>query len=194
MKKVYIVLSQTGTLLSRLIRLKTGAEYAHSSIALDENLRKMYSFGRLYPYIAFIGGFVRESKYFGTFRRFKKTQVSIFEIDVTDKQYEEISNNINFIKYNKKNYRFNILGLFLAGINKKNDRENTFYCAEFVKYILTKSGVDVSYLPDVIKPEDFKKLENATLIYKGYLKEYPTEKINIIDYLKTITIDQKIRI
>lgn len=194
MKKIYVVLSQTGTLLSRIIQLRTGAEYAHSSIALNENLTRMYSFGRLHPYIAFIGGFVRESKYFGTFRRFKNTQVSIFEIELTDKQYEEILNNIELIRKNKKNYRFNILGLFLAGINKQNNRENYFYCAEFVKYILSKSGVDVSYLPEIIKPEDFKKLENAILIYRGYLKDYSKEKVNIINYLKTITTDKKITI
>ena len=41
MKKIYVVLSHTGTLLSRIIRLNTGAEYTHASIALDENLRKI---------------------------------------------------------------------------------------------------------------------------------------------------------
>ncbi len=38
MKKIYIVLAHTGTLLSRIIRIRTGAEYTHSSIALDEDL------------------------------------------------------------------------------------------------------------------------------------------------------------
>ena len=50
MKKIYIVLAHTGTLLSRIIKMKTGAEYTHSSIALDENLDEMYSFGRKYSY------------------------------------------------------------------------------------------------------------------------------------------------
>lgn len=55
MKKIYIVLAHTGTLLSRIIKIRTGAEYTHSSIALDEDLEQMYSFGRKYSYIAFYG-------------------------------------------------------------------------------------------------------------------------------------------
>ena len=42
MEKIYIVLAHTGTLLSRLIKMRTGAEYTHVSIALDENLKNMY--------------------------------------------------------------------------------------------------------------------------------------------------------
>ena len=60
LRKIYIVLSFTGTILSRIVRFYTRKEYSHVSIALDENLDEMYSFGRLNPYNAFIGGFVHE--------------------------------------------------------------------------------------------------------------------------------------
>ena len=30
----------------------------------------------------------------------------------------------------------------------------------------------MKYLPDVIKPEDFKKVKDVKLIYKGKLKDY----------------------
>ena len=60
MRKVYLVLTYTGTILSRIVKLYTRKEYSHVSIALDENLEEMYSFGRVNPYIAFIGGFVHE--------------------------------------------------------------------------------------------------------------------------------------
>ena len=42
-------------------------------LELDEDLTKMYSFGRLYPYNPFLGGFVHEGLDRGTFKRFKKT-------------------------------------------------------------------------------------------------------------------------
>lgn len=192
MKKVYVIMSHTGTILSRLIRINTGAEYTHVSISLDENLRRMYSFGRIYPHIAFIGGFVRESKHYGTFKRFKNTEVSILELEVTERQYAEITENIFYIRKNKKKYRFNILGLVIAGLNKKRNKENYFYCAEFVKYILNKGNVDLSNLPEVIKPEDFKNLKNANVIYKGYLRDYEVEKINLISLIKTIASDKTI--
>ena len=49
-KKIYIVLTYSGTILSRIIRAYTGDEYSHVSIALDKDLEEMYSFGRLNPY------------------------------------------------------------------------------------------------------------------------------------------------
>jgi len=71
-KKIYIVLTYTGTILSKVIRVYTRAEYCHVSLSLDKRLRKMYSFGRLNPYNPFIGGFVHEGINVGTFKRFKK--------------------------------------------------------------------------------------------------------------------------
>lgn len=185
MKKVYIVLAHTGTILSRIIKIVTGAEYTHASIALDEDLEKMYSFGRKYSYIAFIGGFVKEGNSFGTFKRFYNTEISVYELEVTNEQYEKACERIEYVKEHKDEYRFNILGLALAGINKKVSREKTFYCAEFVRAVLEKSGVDTSELPKVIKPEHFKELVGVKLIYKGLFKTYKNRNKNkeFIEYL-----------
>ena len=68
MKKVYIVLTNTGTFLSRIVTVYTRKEFSHVSISLDENLNYMYSFGRLNAYNPFIGGFVHESPKYGTFK------------------------------------------------------------------------------------------------------------------------------
>ena len=189
MKKIYIVLAHTGTLLSRIIKMKTGAEYTHSSIALDENLDEMYSFGRKYSYIAFIGGFVKEGASFGTYKRFYNTEISIFELNVTYEQYNKIQEIIEYVKLHKDEYKFNILGLFLAGFNRKRKQEKTYYCAEFVKKVLEKADVDVSNLPEVIKPENFKNLKDAKLIYKGLLKEY--NKNNYMEYLLEMLFRKK---
>ena len=61
--------------------------------------------------------------------------------------------------------------------------ENSFYCAEFVKYVLDKSDIK-NNLPEMIKPEDFKKLENSSIIYDGLLKNYQSSAININEKLK----------
>lgn len=175
MKKIYIVLAHTGTLLSRIIKMRTGAEYTHSSISLDEDLKQMYSFGRKYSYIAFLGGFVREGTDFGTYKRFYKTEVSVFELPVTDEQYSIINEKINYMKEHKKEYRFNVLGLFLAGFNKRLQFNKTYSCAEFVKKILEIADIDTSELPEIIKPEHFKNLSNTKLIYKGKLKKYKAD-------------------
>lgn len=178
MKELYIVLTSTGTILSRIIKFYTKDRYSHISIALDENLKGMYSFGRLNPYNAFIGGFVQEGIDIGTFKRFKNTRTEIYVLKGTDEQYEKASEIIRKMNKMRERYKFNIIGLFLAGFNKRLEIKDSFYCAEFVKYVLSNSDVkNVKNLPLLIKPEDFKKLEGLELIYTGLLCEYKSEEV-----------------
>lgn len=169
--KIYIVVTRTGTFLSNLIKIYTKDEFTHSSISLDKELNQMYSFGRLNPYNPFYGGFVHEGIHKGTFKRFKKTEVAIYELEITKEKYERAKELITEIELNKKNYGFNILGLFLIAINRKRIKKNTFYCAEFVEYVLKNSKIHNEW-PDLIRPENFKNIQNAKLVYKGLLQEY----------------------
>lgn len=187
MRKIYIVLTYTGTLLSNFIKLYTQKDYSHVSLSFDEELEEMYSFGRLYTYNAFIGGFIKESLTSGTYKRFKNTETSVYEIEITAKQYIEIQKFVKAMYKRRKEYKFNLIGLFLVMFNKKIKRKNALYCAEFVKRALEEGNVDVSYLPEIIKPEDFKKMKNAKLIYKGKLRKYRT-RMRKIEIPKPITI------
>ena len=171
MQKIYIVLTYTGTMLSRLVSFYTRKKYAHVSISLDKDLSHMYSFARLNPYNPFLGGFVQESPKFGTFKRFSKTKTKIYSVEVDDEQYKNLKSLIKDINLNKKSYHFNILGLFAVAFNLKIKREKYFYCAEFVKYVLDESNIQLD-LPDIIKPNDFEGLNELEEIYRGQLNEY----------------------
>lgn len=172
MKEIYILLTYTGTILSNIIKIFTKCEYAHSSIGLDKDLDKLYSFGRLNPYNPFKGGFIKEGIDIGTFKRFKNTKAQLYSLEITDKQYDNIKRTIKNIEDKSKTYKFNTLGLFATGINKKIKKKYTFYCSEFVRYVLKRAKVSTHNLPILIKPEDFKNLEGAKLIYSGYLRDY----------------------
>lgn len=172
MKKIYIILTYTGTILSKIVKVYTRKKYSHVSISLDEDLTKMYSFGRLNPYNPFIGGFVKEGIDIGTFKRFKKTKTKIYSMEIPEEKYEQLESIIEQIQKEKNLYKFNIIGLLGVVLNVKIKREKYFYCAEFVKYVLEES--DVVELPELVKPEDFEKLDNINEIYKGILKEYKT--------------------
>lgn len=171
MKKIYIVLTYTGTVLSNIIKYYTKNEFSHVSIALDNKLYKMYSFGRLNPYNPFYGGFVHERINKGTFKRFSNTKAAVYSLEVEDEQYKIIEEKIKSMKRKRRIYKFNILGLFAVAINKRIKIKNHFYCAEFVKYILEHAKV-YSNLPGIMKPEDFKELDRTRLKYKGLLRKY----------------------
>ena len=175
MKKIYIVLTHTGTVLSRIIKMYTKDEFSHVSISLDEELKQMYSFGRLNPYNPLIGGFVHEYIDKGTFKRFFKTNAGVYSLEVTNEQYQGIRNSINDFEQNKEKYKFNIIGLFAAGFHKKISCKHSFYCAEFVKYVMEQAGIETK-LPEAVKPEDFKKIENLEKVYSGLLRKYNISK------------------
>ena len=168
--KIYIVLTHTGTILSRIVKYYTRRDFSHVSISLDKGLTQMYSFGRLNPYNPFLGGFVHEYVNEGTFKRFKNTTTAIYSLEINEEQYEIIKNNIDKMEQEKEKYKFNIIGLFAVSIHKKIKKENSFYCAEFVEYLIEKIGDGIN-LPEIITPEDFKKLENIKLVYTGLLRD-----------------------
>lgn len=175
MKKIYIVLTYTGTILSWVVKSYTRKEYSHVSLSLDENLNEMYSFGRINAYNPFIGGFVRESTKFGTFKRFhKKIKTKVYSLEVDEKQYVKIKRMINNINNDKSNYRFNMIGLLAVAFNLKVKRKKCFYCAEFVKHILDNSNIMIS-LPDIVRPDDFESLSGTKEIFSGLLDEYNFE-------------------
>ena len=171
MKKIYIVLTHTGTVLSKIVKYYTKYEYSHISIALDKDLNKMYSFGRLNPYNPFWAGFVHEYIDKGTFKRFKNTTTIIYSLEIADEQYSSIVKLIEKMIEHRKKYKFNILGLFAVSINKKVTAPNSFYCAEFVKYVVENAGIEMT-LPEIIKPQDFRNLRNLQIVYTGLLRDY----------------------
>lgn len=172
-EQIYIVISQTGTVLSRLLKLITGAEYNHASLALNGDLENMYSFGRVNAYNPFFGGFVTESPNFGTFKRFLNTRVIVLEVSIDGEQYGLIKKHIEEMLSNPKTYGYNYLGLYLAAFRIVHKRRNRFYCSEFVKDVLQTFEVEgADRLAEIIKPVDFLCLPKTTQIYKGKLSEY----------------------
>ena len=183
MKKIYIILTHTGTALSKIIKGFTKDEFSHVSIALDIELKEMYSFGRLNPNNPFCGGFVHEYIDKGTFKRFYKTRAKVYSLEVTEEQYRSIKRNIDQIKNSKEDYKFNIIGLFAVGFHKKIKKQKSFYCAEFIKYVMEKADIKTD-LPDIAKPEDFKNIKELQEIYGGLLRKYQSPKINVVESIR----------
>lgn len=190
MRKIYIILTHTGTTLSKIIKNYTKDEFSHVSISLDVELKEMYSFGRLNPYNPFWGGFVHEGINRGTFKRFRNTRCKIYSLEVSEEQYNNVRGIIEYIKISKQLQNFNVIGLFAVGFNKKISFENSFYCAEFVKFVLDNARIKTN-LPEMIKPEDFKNIEGLKEVYKGLLRNYHVVKIDIAKLLREKTLTKK---
>lgn len=172
MQKIYIIISQTGTLLSNIIKQVTGDPYNHVSISLDKNLLNMYSFGRKYTYNPFIGVFVVEHINEGVYKRFKDTKCKIICVNVSDEQYNTIRCKLMDMNKEFNKYKYNLVGLILALFHIDINLENKFYCSKFVKYLLDYADVDVSMIPNIVHPVDFLCMNNVDILYEGLLSEY----------------------
>lgn len=172
-KKVYLLLTRTGTKFSTMIYKATGYEYTHASIALDKNLYELYSFGRKSMAIPFIAGFVREDVNQGVFKKYDETKCVVFELDVSEDTYDKVKILISEFEEEKNIYRYNFLGLPLIFFNIPYKRERHFMCSQFVAYVLHESGAaELNKEFSTVKPKDFLEIVNKRLIYNGILNHY----------------------
>lgn len=175
MKKVYIVFSQTYTVLATAIKLTTKEKYSHMSLAID-NPDKMYSFGRKYSINPIIGRFVKEDLNKGLYKK-NRVLIKVIEKDITDKQYNEIKKLLKYYEDNKKIYKYNILGLIYVKHGIKKERKNKLYCAEFVYKILSDDNIKIiKKINEPIKVNNIINEEDFKCIYEGKAKDYLKNK------------------
>mgnify|MGYP000320642352 CR=1 FL=1 len=174
--RLYIVLTRTKTVLSRLIHQFTKDEYTHVALSFDEELETMYSFGRKYTFNPFIGGFKKEEIDKGLYKFYHVVPCRIVEIEVSRKQYEKARQLIdNFISKGDF-YKYNYKGLLYCALNKAVCDEKRFLCSEFVYHVLKESGiVDFKISRNLVRPQSFLSLEGRN-IYQGNLKEVKYRK------------------
>ena len=173
-KEIYILLTDTGTIFTRLIKLYTRAPYNHASIALDRELKEVYSFGRKRPHNPFIGGFVHENM---QGKLFEKAKCAIYTCTVSDKDYEKIHKHILEMKTNQAQYKYNLLGLIAIILNKKMKRKNAYFCSQFVAAVFETMGTPlVNRSSANVTPHHLSASHALELIYIGKLNRYLQKK------------------
>ncbi len=173
MKKIYVILSKTGTILSHIICATTGEPTPHCSISLDKELYRMYSFGRRTAYDIMNAGLVHERPDKNVFGRLVKTESVIYEIEVTPEQYRRAWEVTKAFWMEKEKYYYNYIGIVLAWIKYYPKVRNSYYCSQFVACVLQEAGIKVTdkdYL--AVRPEDFRNSPMLKEIYRGRLQDY----------------------
>lgn len=173
MKSIYIITTFTGTTLSHLIRNISKAPYAHVSIALNEELTPMYSFGRLNPKTALFAGFVEERINEGLYAIKKDTECRVYSLEIEDSKYYLLKDNIDGVKSNRKKYSYDVAALVRLSIDKPRQANHKYVCSHFVADMLCKSGINIFSKPSyAVQPNDFYDHKDLKLEYEGLLSEY----------------------
>lgn len=175
-KDIYIIITNTPSVVSGIIGKFTHTPYNHVSVSLDTELEQMFSFGRIYKYFPWIGGFVQESPNFGTLGRFPQTEAIVLRMKVDHDTYADIHRRLNDMLEHKYDYRYDTLGLLAAIFGKSIKREKYYYCSAFVKELLVDFGLEpIESFGEIPRPMDFLKLPNMSEIYRGRLCEFPEQ-------------------
>lgn len=165
------MLSDTGTVFTKTIKLYTRKKFNHSSLSLHEELGKIYSFGRKNPINPFGAGFIDESDTM-IYSYFSNTTCAVLRLDV-DNTYKKICQTISKFKKSSDDYSFNLLGFLGILVDIPIKRNNAYFCSQFVNEVLEKNGVLLFEKPsELVTPADFMNCSSLIKVYQERLLDY----------------------
>lgn len=172
MKNIYIILSQSGTEISKMLKAITKEKYNHSSICISDSFDEFYSFGRKKINNPLVGGFIIENAFKHVFGKFKTVPCMILKLEITDEQYITLEKIIkDFIK-NKDKLSYAFVTLALADTKYSLISDTKFFCSQFVAKLLNDINIKTPKAPEHMHPMDFTELNCVEKIYEGDLKEF----------------------
>lgn len=174
MKTIYILLTRSGTLLSKLVYSVTGANYTHASLAFDEDLSCLYSSTRKNGYTMFPAGPSREYLNRGVFRLRENIPCALYALEVTDEAYARAKRRADHMMNHGELYRFNSVGLLLCALHIRWNRRRHYFCSQFVSEVLQKSGaLELPKPSTLMHPSDYAELPELRCLYRGTLAGLP---------------------
>lgn len=187
MPNIYILLTKTNSILSRAISYCTKEEYVHTSIIMNSHLDYGYSFSRRNMKNPLVGGFVKED-YSEWITYFKNVQCCIYQLEITDHQYNDLEQLLTSFYSKKENYKYDFLGLIAQSMKINRIRENKFFCTQFVAYALSEVGALSFEKPAInIRSADFKSCDRLKLIYQGSLEVVLNEALHKLNQEELIS-------
>lgn len=170
MKNVYIILTKSESVPSRLIGLFTHEKFTHSSIAFEDDLSVMYSFARKYSRLPLPAGLVEEKTDCGFYKNQQDIPCAVLKLKVSDKIYFRMKYKVREMMNRRDDYKYSILGLLMCGMNIAADIPDSYFCSQFVAFVLSESGaVEFDKPASLMHPTDFYRMKEFSRIYEGKL-------------------------
>ncbi|MDB6352943.1 hypothetical protein PH235_05170 [Trichococcus sp. K1Tr] len=178
-QKIYLLLTDTGSMLTRTIKLFTRNKYNHVSLAFDAELANTFSFGRKKANNPFIGGFIHEDV---TSDFYSQAKCAVYSLTVSEEQAAVMRGYVSSFEKDKEKYHYNLLGLLPALFNKVWDRENYFFCSHFVSTVLVEGDVLQANKPvALMRPADVLEALPFVPLYEGVLCHFNELSMNAVE-------------
>lgn len=170
MKKIYILLTKSTTILSKIVHIFTADTYTHASISFEDTLQPMYSSSRKNGVTLFPAGPCKEHFHKGYYKKHRNIPCALFELEVTDDIYFAARAEVRKIMRNSHIYSFNIIGLLLCHFKIPYRRRKHFFCSQFVSEILRRSkALELPKDSSLMKPSDYMRISKLSCLYEGIL-------------------------
>jgi len=178
-QKIYLLLTDTGSMLTRIIKLFTRKKYNHVSLAFDAELADTFSFGRKKANNPFIGGFIHEDV---TSDFYSQAKCAVYSLAVSEEQAAVMKGYVSSFENDKEKYHYNLLGLLPALFDKVWDRENYFFCSHFVSTVLVEGDVLQANKPvALMRPTDVLEALPFVPMYEGVLCHFNELSMSVVE-------------
>lgn len=170
----YVVVVSTHTTIAKAIRFLFKYKYNHAMISPTEDLREMFSFGRLGLKAPLIGGAKKENLYTLSLGKMLPIDCRIYRIDSTQEQYDLILEYIDKVFSDPEGYYYNIIGSLAILCKKKATRYKSYICSEFVAEAFKYAGIPLTTKDCcLVSPKDICTSLGDNFIYEGDISRYP---------------------
>ena len=172
MKKVYVILTRTGTAPAQLVRLATRAEFTHSSIAIMPCRHSLHSFGRRNLNNFLISGYLHEDADKHVYAKYPDSPCAVYEICVSNEGYKRMADELSAFNKRYDKHKYSFIGAVTTQFGIKKKLKYRYTCSQFVATILNASGeIRLPKHPSLIKPMDFASISGSKLVFRGKIKD-----------------------
>lgn len=169
-KSIYILLTRTSSILSRVIHRMTRAAYTHAALVMDEDFKEIYSFTRRDPRYILPAGLARENLRKGLYRARKDPPCRVYRLRVTEEEYERIRRRVQAMYAERENYHYNYLGVAANYFGRQHSSPKRYFCSEFVATMVKTGGHETAVVPARMRPMDFTRMPELEPVYQGSIR------------------------
>lgn len=172
---IYIVLSQTTSVVAKSLKKVLKNEYTHMSLSFHKDLSKMYTFARVVRENPFMGGPTTEKLqdyFFG--KKNTTLKMKVYRIPITSEQKQKAIQFIKTVFTDTEGYRYNFLQPLEVLFKKPVPIYKTYVCSAFVYQVLKEGEIFHSdELQYFVTPERLGEALRDHLFYSGPIYSYP---------------------
>lgn len=175
---VFIILTSGDSKVSSIIRKGSGSRYSHASIAFNEELNPIYSFGRNDEEKFSSTGFIQTNPYSSLWSTKQASEIpyAIYVTFVDKNSYDKMQNRLKDFTQNPNKFKYNWIGLLRIFFGLPSKHAEKWFCSAFVAEILGNSkmlGKDST----LFKPEELSNIDDVVFVTSGFdIHSYDSEE------------------